>query len=153
MCAEWDGSASVRGHRTMNLPVPVVGAGLERRENHSKVTCSMYVVHISPEMNGGLNSRQTATDPPVCVVTEPWICRFRLSAPDCECRENCSEVTCSIYVVHIPPEMNGGLNSRQTTTSFHPLRSLSLAFLFYFFGYHTKNHATYFHSNKLEFKT
>jgi hypothetical protein len=28
MCAEWDGSASVRGHRTMNLSVPVVGVGL-----------------------------------------------------------------------------------------------------------------------------
>jgi len=28
MCAEWDGSASVCGHRTMNLPIPVVGAEL-----------------------------------------------------------------------------------------------------------------------------
>jgi len=73
------------------------------------------------------------TDPPVCVVTEPWIYRFRLSAPDCERRENRSEVTCSIYVVHISPEMNGGLNSRQTATSFHPSRPLSLAFLFYLF--------------------
>jgi hypothetical protein len=29
--------------------------------------------------------------------------------------------------------MNGGLNSRQTVTSFHPSRLLSLAFLFDFF--------------------
>jgi hypothetical protein len=28
MCAEWDRVAGVRGHRTMNLPVPVVGAEL-----------------------------------------------------------------------------------------------------------------------------
>jgi hypothetical protein len=28
MCTERDGAADVRGHRTMNLPVPVVGAGL-----------------------------------------------------------------------------------------------------------------------------
>jgi len=28
MYAEWDGSASVRGHQTMNLLVSVVGAGL-----------------------------------------------------------------------------------------------------------------------------
>ena len=28
MCAEWDGAAGVRGHQTMNLPIPVVGARL-----------------------------------------------------------------------------------------------------------------------------
>ena len=81
----------------------------------------------------------------MCVVTEPLICQFWLSAPDYECRVNRSDVTCSIYVVHISPEMNGGLNSRQTATSFHPSRSLSLAYLFAFFICHTKNHATYFH--------
>jgi hypothetical protein len=146
----------VRGHRTMNLSVPVVGVGLwvlwEPLWGHVLNICRPYFPRDEWRFEFPPN-RQTATDPPVCVVTEPWICRFRLSAPDCECRENCSEVTCSIYVVHISPEMNGGLNSRQTTTSFHPLRPLSLAFLFDFFWCHTKNHATYFHSNKLEFKT
>jgi hypothetical protein len=28
MCTEQDGAAGVRGHQTMNLPVPVVGTGL-----------------------------------------------------------------------------------------------------------------------------
>jgi hypothetical protein len=102
-------------------------------------------IHFACTLNG--------MDPPMCVVTKPWIYRFRLLAPDCERHENRSEVTCSIYAVHISPEMNGGLNSRQTATSFHPSRSLSLACLFDFFLCHTKNHATYFHSNKLEFKT
>jgi hypothetical protein len=80
MCVERDGAAGVHGHRTMIFPVPVVGAGL-------------------------------------------W-------APDCERRENRFEVMCSIYAVHISPEMNGGLNSRQIATSFHPSRLLSLACLF-----------------------
>jgi hypothetical protein len=28
MCSKWNGVAGVRGHRTMNLPVSVVGTGL-----------------------------------------------------------------------------------------------------------------------------
>jgi len=93
------------------------------------------------------------TKPPVCGVTEPWICRFRLLASDCERRANRSNVTCSIYCVHKSLEMNSSFNSCQTSTSFQPSRPLSLAYLFVFFVCHTKNHATYFHSNKLELRT
>jgi hypothetical protein len=90
---------------------------------------------------------------PVCVVTEPWICRFWLSALDCKRRVNRSDVTCSIYYGHISPGIYGGLKSLQTTTSFQPCRPLSLAYFLVFFVSHTKNHATYFHSDKLNFKT
>jgi len=78
MCAERDGAVGVRGDRTMNLPVPVDGSGLW--------------ASWEPLRRHILN-----------------ICR------------------------HISPEMNGGLNSRQTATSFHPSRSLSLAYVFVFF--------------------
>jgi len=93
MCTERDEAVGVRGHRTMNL-------------------------------------------------------QFQLSAPDYERHENHSDVTCSIYVVHISPEMNGGSNSRQTAILVHPSRPLSLAYLFafFFYMYCTKNHTTYFHS-------
>ena len=95
----------------------------------------------------------TGTEPPVCMVTEPWICRFRLSTPDCEHRVNRSDVTCSIYCGHISLGMYDSLKSLQTTTSFQPCRPLSLAYFLAFFVFHTKNHATFFHSDKLDFKT
>ena len=93
-------------------------------------------------------------EPPVCIVTESLICRFRLPAPDCERCVNRSDITCSIYCGHKSPGKYSGLKSLQTATSFQPWRPLSLVFFFcLFFLLHTKNHATYFHSDKLDFKT
>jgi len=89
----------------------------------------------------------------MCMVTKPWICRFRLSTPDCEHHVNRSDVTCSIYCGHISPEMYDSLKSLQITTSFQPCRPLSLAYFLAFFVFHSKNHATFFHSDKLDFKT
>jgi hypothetical protein len=92
-------------------------------------------------------------EPPVSVVSKPWICWFQLPAPNCERRVNRSDVTCSIYCGQISSGMCSGLKSLQTATSLKPWRPLFLAFFFYFFVLHTKNHATYFHSDKLDFKT
>jgi hypothetical protein len=58
------------------------------------------------------------TEPPMCVVTELWIYRFRLSTPNYERRVNRLDIMCRIYYGHIFPEMYGGLKSLQTATSF-----------------------------------
>lgn len=49
--------------------------------------------------------------------------------------------------------MYGGLKSLQTIMSFQPYRLLSLVYFLAFFVCHTKNYATYFHNDKLNFKT
>ena len=91
-------------------------------------------------------------EPLVCVVTEPWIGWFQLPALDCEHHVNCLDITCSRYYNHISARMYSGLKSLQIATSFQTWRPLSLAFVLLFFVLHTKNHATYFHSEKLDFE-
>ena len=68
----------------------------------------------------------------MCVVTETWICLFRLLALDCERCVNRSDVSCSTYCGCIYPGMYNNLKSLQTATSFQLWRSLSLVFFFAF---------------------
>jgi hypothetical protein len=82
-------------------------------------------IHFACAMNG--------MEPPMCVVTESWFCRFRFSTLDCEHRVNRSDITCWIYCTHISSRIYGDLKSLQTTTSFQPGRVLSLVYFFNFF--------------------
>jgi hypothetical protein len=68
------------------------------------------------------------TLPPVCLVTEPWICRLRFPVSDCKRRVKRSDITYWIYSAHVSSGMYSGLKSFQTVTSFQPGKAFSLAY-------------------------
>jgi hypothetical protein len=98
-------------------------------------------------------------EPPVCVVTEPWIGRFRLPALDYERRVNRSDVTWTAQTsraqdsaaIYLPgcisvwnpskPQHHSSLGNPYPLRVFLP-----------FFVLHTKNHATYFMQPKITFR-
>jgi hypothetical protein len=79
----------------------------------------------------------------VCVVTEPWICKFRFPTPDCDHHVKHSDITCWMYSAHIVFGMYGSWKSFQTTTSFQLCRVLSFSYFLVFFVSCTKTHVTY----------
>jgi hypothetical protein len=97
MCSKRNGATGVRGHRTMNLPVTVVGTELW-------ALCESHRHHV-------LN------------ILRPY---------------NPQDV----WLFKIPPNRHVIL----------PLETVISRVFFGFFVIHTKNHATYFHSDKLDFK-
>ena len=97
MCIEWNRVAGVCGHRTMNLPVSVIGTGLW-------ALCEPLRCHV-------LNILRPY------IPWDEW--RFELPS------------------------------NRHLIPAF---KTVTFRIYFCFFLCHTKNHATYFHSNKLEFK-
>jgi len=52
------------------------------------------IIRFAFETNG--------TEPPMCMVTEPWICRLRYLAPDCKRRVKHSDIMCWIYSLMQP---------------------------------------------------
>ena len=90
-------------------------------------------IHFVSEMNEVL----------VCVVTEPWICKFRFPILDCDLRMKHSDITCWMYSVHIVFGMYGSRKSFQTATSFQLCRVLSFAYFLDFLVSCTKTHVTY----------
>ena len=78
------------------------------------------------------HAKWKGTEPPMCVVTEPWICRLRFPASNCERRVKPSDITCWIYSAHVSSGMYGGLESFQTATSFQSGRAFFLAYFLVF---------------------
>jgi hypothetical protein len=82
-------------------------------------------IHFACETNG--------IEPPVCVTTKPWTCRFWLSISDYDRRVKCADIMCWMYTTHTASKTYGDLKSFQTAILFQLRSSLSFAYFLDFF--------------------